>query len=230
MRISRFNARIAPDVAQLGLQAVFLTMTGLCNRDGDEHFNAISSRHQNAIREEFNDERLDCDAILLGFRQLHARIGVSNRKNVASPEALLRLLLKRGSLPRVNLLVDIYNLVSIETRLSLGAHDLKKVEGDVELRLTNGSERFCPLGQTEVQTVRAGEYAYIDGSNEVLCRLEVRQAEKTKLTVDTTDCFFIIQGNPATDEACLRRGTARLVELTRQFCGGEHDIIHAPWI
>ena len=37
-------------------------------------------------------------------------------------------------------------LVSIETRLSLGAHDIERVHGDISLRLAKGDEYFVPLG------------------------------------------------------------------------------------
>jgi DNA/RNA-binding domain of Phe-tRNA-synthetase-like protein len=230
MRDRKFNARMSPEVARLGIKVVFLSIEGLRNRDNDPYFSAIRDQSQNVIKATLDPDFADHDPILAGYRELHAAVEVSSRKNVASPETLLRLLLKRGSLPQINLLVDIYNLVSVETRLSLGAHDLKHVEGDVELRLTSGSERFHPLGQPEAQPVRAGEYAYVDEANDVLCRLEVRQAEKSKITAETTDCFLIIQGNRATDDSLLRTAADRLSELTARFCGGEHRIVLAPWM
>lgn len=229
MAISPFSARVASPVAALGIEAVFVTMHGLCNRGADEQFAAITAARQEAIRASLAIDQIERDPVLAGFRQLHTTVGVSNRKNVASPETLLRLLLKRGRLPHINLLVDLYNLVSIETRLSLGAHDLRNVRGNVELRLTDGSESFHPLGQPEPEPVRPGEYAYVDDANDVLCRLEVRQAQKSKITTETTDCFLILQGNPATDATLLRDATGRLLDGITQFCGGEHEIIHAPW-
>jgi DNA/RNA-binding domain of Phe-tRNA-synthetase-like protein len=107
------------------------------------------------------------------------------------------MLLKHGQLPRINLLVDIYNLVSVKTHLSLGAHDRQKLGGDVHLKLTTGTERFWPIGTNELYPVKPGKYAYVDDDNDIICRLEVRQVEKTKVLPDTTACFFIVQGNPA---------------------------------
>jgi DNA/RNA-binding domain of Phe-tRNA-synthetase-like protein len=156
-------------------------------------------------------------------------VGVSNRKNVASPENLLRWLLKNGELPALNVVVDIYNLVSVRTRLALGAHDMARVTGGITLRLTNGSEGFVPLGSAEAKAVRAGEYAYVDDGNDVLCRLEVRQVEKTKVGPGTTGCFYIVQGNAATPDALIREAAGEVIALTTRFCGGEARMLHAPW-
>jgi DNA/RNA-binding domain of Phe-tRNA-synthetase-like protein len=80
-----------------------------------------------------------------------------------------------------------------------------------------------PLGQSEPETIGAGEYCYVDGSGEVLCRLEHRQCERTKVTVDTTSAFYIIQGNANTSHDMLEQALRRLVELTQRFCHGHED-------
>lgn len=89
------------------------------------------------------------------------------------------------------------------------------------LRLTNGAESFQPLGAPEPEPIKAGEYAYIEDSiNTVICRLECKQVEKTKVTESTTDCFYILQGNARTPRESLHAALNELVELTTQFCGG----------
>ncbi len=97
---------------------------------------------------------------------------------------------------------------------------MTKVEGDVTLRFAAGEERFVPMGQTEPEAVGAGEYCYFDGSGEVLCRLEFRQAEKTKMTEETTSGFFLVQGNPNTPRSLVERTLERMIELVQKFCGG----------
>jgi len=129
-------------------------------------------------------------------------------------------------MPRINLLVDIYNLVSVKTRLALGAHDLSHVRGGVHLRRTTGRERFLPLGASEPKPVRTGAYAYVDDSDEVLCWLEVRQVETTKVTLESRDCFYIIQGNSRVPQEALRSAAEELITLTKRFCGGEARLLH----
>ena len=223
------TARVSPEVAALGIACVFVKADGLRNRPADDAFDRAAEEVTDALLRGLTPEAVNGDPILHGYRRLHERVGATGRKNSASPEALLRGLISRRRLPRVNLLVDVYNLVSVETRLSMGAHDLAHVAGDVVLRLTDGSEQFHPLGSPTSEPVRAGEYAYVDAANDVLCRLDVRQAEKTKITADTTDCLLIVEGNDATDEALLRRATDRLLELAGLYCGGSYQVLRAPW-
>ena len=93
----------------------------------------------------------------------------------------MKLILKRGELAPINPVVDLYNLISIQSHLALGAHDIEYIDGNVNLRLTDGTERFVPIGADgQPEPVKAGEYAYVDDSNEIICHLETRQVEKRK--------------------------------------------------
>ena len=116
-------------------------------------------------------------------------------------------------------------MVSMETRLALGAHDLDRVVGDVTLRITDGSERYVPLGECLPIPVAAGEYSYCDDSNEVLCRLEVRQVNKTATTPKTTRAFFIVQGNEAAPDSYVVDGAQRLVEEITRYAGGSGRVV-----
>lgn len=218
---------LAPEVSALGVEVAILSIGGLRNRRQDPAFDAIFAVATTAMAASMKAEDLACDPILRGFRDLHDAIKRSNNRFVAAPENLLRLLLQRRSAPRVNLLVDIYNLVSMRTRLALGAHDLVNLEGDVALRLARGGEKFHPLGIAAPTSVGPGEYGYFDAA-EVICRMEVRQAEKTKVTEDTTEAFFIMQGNRRTPPPVFREAIDDLVSLTAAYCGGEARLIRMP--
>lgn len=220
---------VSDDVLNLGLKVACLVMEGVQNTEHQPNFDVYLEQQTNQILEEITREDLKNDPVLQGFRLLHERIGCSNRKNIAASENLMKFLIKAGHLPRVNLLVDIYNLVSIKSHLALGAHDINYISGNVHLKMTAGNEGFRPIGNPGPEPVKPGEYAYIDDNNDVICRLEVRQVEKTKVTLDTKDCFYIIQGNPATSPKDLKAAAENLVELTKRFCGGQEHILYKPW-
>ena len=133
----------------------------------------------------------------------------------------------KGNSPQmwVNKMVDINNIISLDSKLTLGAHNIDNVSGNVTLRFTNGTERFVPLGQTEPIPVSPHEYSYIDDSNEVLCRLEIRQVQKT--LVDETACnvFYIVLGNEATSDELLLQTAQQIIDLTTKYSGGEGKII-----
>lgn len=230
MRYESIRFDISDQVLALGVTGAYFTMGRLDIKATDAEFEHLEEGVVSQILPEISIDKIRENRILQGFRQLHEAVGVSNKKNVSSSENLFLTLFKTGSLPNINLLVDIYNLVSIETGLALGAHDLARVSGNIQLKLTSGTEGFLPLGAEEPKPVRPNCYSYIDDENDIICWLEVRQVEKTKTTLATTESFFIVQGNPATDAEYLKTATERLIALIKQFCGGNEKMLYAPWI
>ncbi len=67
-------------------------------------------------------------------RALFHRLGVDPTKTRPSSEALLRRVTQGKGLPRVNLVVDICNLCSLEHQLPLGLYDRDYVRGAVQAR------------------------------------------------------------------------------------------------
>lgn len=226
--MSRPKFTIDEPVRSLGVRGAFAVLSGLDNAAIDEQaMDEWRERLVAELRRTLVPGFVERDPVLAGFRTLHDAVGRSNRRFPSSAEALVGLFLRKGLVPSINPLVDLYNGVSLTTRLSLGAHDLAHVIGDITLRFTTGAERFVPLGAVDPEPVPAGEYCYIDGSGEVLCRLEHRQCERTKVTTATTDCFYILQGNAGTSRELTESTLARLVALTKQFCGGR---LEEAWI
>jgi len=215
-------------VRALGVRGAFAVLSGLDNVAVDAPaMDEWRKRLVAELRRELVPDFVENDPVLAGFRALHDAVGRSNRRFPSSAEALVSLFLRKGLVPSINPLVDLYNGVSLTTRLSLGAHDLAHVRGDITLRFTKGTERFIPLGAADPEPVAPGEYCYIDGSGEVLCRLEHRQCERTKVTAATTDCFYILQGNANTSRELIESTLARLVDLMHRHCGGR---LEESWI
>jgi len=206
--------KFSQEVFDLGVRGEYFNISGMMNRS--------SSDPQVA---EFVQTRLDTtleniDSVLEGFHSLHHKVSAKADKLIASPEGLRNYVKSHGDIPRINGIVDVYNAISLSTGIAVGAHDLAHVEGSITLRLTTGEEGFVPLGMTKLVKVPAGEYSYIDDANDILCRLEVRQVEKTKIVAQTTDAFFIVQGHTGVSANYIS-DTARLLSkaCTRIFGG-----------
>jgi len=71
--------------------------------------------------------------------------------------------------------------------LFAGAHDLDKFAPPATLRLLTGQESFTPLGSDKAVSIVPGEYGYVDAHDRVLCRLDVLQAEFSKVTANTVN-------------------------------------------
>lgn len=75
-------------------------------------------------------------------RQAFRALGKDPSRYRPSSEALLRRVAQGKGLMSVNNLVDINNLVSLDSRLPAGCYDLERVEGALELRVGREGESY----------------------------------------------------------------------------------------
>jgi len=213
-------------VKSLGIRGIYVRIDGVSNKGDNAEFRAWQAPVLEDVRTRLLAlPDIGSDALVGGFRALHAKVGVTSRKIQASPEALYRMVRSRGTLPQVNLVVDIYNTISVKYGLALGAHDIAHIDGNVYLRLTTGSEAFTPIGGEPGKVPESGVFSYIDDANEVICYLDVKQVEKTKVVPESTDVFYVVQGNEVSDFALIKDATDELIEKTIRWCGGKAQVL-----
>jgi DNA/RNA-binding domain of Phe-tRNA-synthetase-like protein len=223
------NLIVADDCFHLGLRAgaiVFrnVRVTALSPAQRAEMADAVA-----AVQARFSSpSAIRADPYVGSFRAILQQVGVNPKKDQPSVEKLMTFAYKHGNLPAINNLVDAYNLVSVRSSCSLGAHDLDRISLPVTLRLLDGSESFTPLGTDRPVPVTAGEYGYVDASNRLLCRLDVLQADFSKVTEATVNALLIVEGTIAHSAQDLRKAFADVMELVTRYCGGTGEIITIP--
>lgn len=203
-------------VLDLGLKIKFVVINGV---DNTKESNYLSSNLEDLINKYKNFD-IENDNVLEGFHKIHEKGNISKRKNIPASENLIRLLKENNNIYSINSLVDIYNTISIDSKLCLGAHDIDKVDGNVTLRFHNGSEIYNPIGDNTSHKVKLNEYSYIDDNNDILCRLEVRQVEKTKVTEASKNIFYIVEGNEETSDEYLLDISKKIIDITTKELGG----------
>lgn len=119
------------------------------------------------------------------WREVFGKMGVKPSKYKSSLEALLRRVFK-DELWNVSNVVDLYDCVSVQNLLPMGAHDLAKLKGDMVLRYGREGEKFLPLGAgSDVVDVDPRNIVYAD-DEKVICWLwnhrDTRDATVTNLT------------------------------------------------
>lgn len=213
------------NVLALGVKIKAVVIEGINNKEISEEYEAWRKEKVASLIEKYKDYDIKADPIIEGFYELHQEVGVPRRKNLPASENLIRLLTKREELISINKAVDIYNILSIESKLCLGAHDIDKVDGNVTLKITDGTEKFLPLGSEELKPVKAGEYSFVDDNNDVVCWLDIRQVDKTKVTEDSKNVLYLIIGNKETKDEDLEKVTNDLISLTTKFASGKATIV-----
>jgi DNA/RNA-binding domain of Phe-tRNA-synthetase-like protein len=222
--------RVSDDCRRLGLRAGAVVFRDVRVAETSDALRAEIALEIEAIRSQFSDgASLRRLPEVVAFRALLAKVGVNPKKEQPSVERLLGHALKRGSLPAINSLVDAYNLISIRSRCSMGAHDLDLFSAPATLRLLTGRETFTPLGKTEPVPVTPGEYGYVDAAERVLCRLDLLQADVSKVTKATRNALLIIEGTTEHAETTLRQAFADAAELIPRHCGGTAEVVAVPW-
>lgn len=212
-------------VLELGVKIKAVIIKGLDNENVSEDYLTWRKNKVQELITKYKDYDIKNDPIIEGFYELHQEVGVPRRKNLPASENLIKLLTKREELVSINKAVDIYNILSIESKLCLGAHDIDKVSGNVSLKITDGTEKFLPLGSEELKPINPGEYSFVDDDNDVVCWLDIRQVDKTKVTESSKNVLYLIIGNKETKDEDLEKVTNDLIELTTKFAGGTAEIV-----
>lgn len=198
--------------ADLGLKAIAFTLHGLNNRAAS----AWLQRRLFELRADFDAER--CLTLQRGFTALRQQIGRRPDALPPSPLALLELYLARGRLPSVSPLIDLSSQWSLNSGLSISAHDLKHLRLPVTLALSRGGESFQVRQNLPPVILPAGEYVYFDGRGQVLSRMESLQSAATAVHADTRSALLIIQGHAQTDSDHLYAVAEGLKADLQEYC------------
>jgi DNA/RNA-binding domain of Phe-tRNA-synthetase-like protein len=89
-------------------------------------------------------------AAILATRASYKMLGKDPARYRGSAEALLRRVIAGKGLPRINNVVDVINLVSVESRLPVGLYDLAHVQGDIVFRAGRAGETYKGIGKYDL--------------------------------------------------------------------------------
>ena len=215
---------VEDDVKKLGVKVLGLKIEDIDNYSLNNDFELWRKNEIEKLIDQYKDYDIKSDSVIEGFYKLHEKVNVPRRKNLPASENLIRLLTKREDLVHINKAVDIYNIISIESKLCLGAHDIDKISGNVTLKITTGKENFIPLGSDGAKEIR-NEYSFVDDDNDIICWLDIRQVDKTKVTEESKNILYLIIGNEENSYEELEQVANKIIDITTKFCGGTATIL-----
>jgi len=127
-----------------------------------------------------------------------------------SAEALLRRLTSGKGMPRINNVVDVINLVSVETRMAVGLYDMAHVEGAIEFRAGRAGETYKGIGKYDLNLAGLPLFADAKGPH----GSPTSDSERTMVTEATTHVLAIIVSLGGA--APLENAINRMKELLEQ--------------
>ena len=155
---------------------------------------------------------------LAAWRRAFRAFGVDPTAYRSAAEALLRRLTKQGSIPSINALVDIGNLVSIRYALPVAVFDQRAVTGGTSVRLATGAETFTDLGSGERESPEPGEVIFVDEAGLVSARRWCwRQSAESASGPATTDVLVTVEGHHAGAADDVEAAVADLEKLLRKY-------------
>ena len=199
--------------------------TGLTNSATTEDDERRLRQSEAHMREMYGSDDVRSLPNVALYREMMSKAGINPNKFQVSVEAMYKRILKGGSLPTINALVDLCNAVSIEEIISLGGHDLADIHENLEVRFSVDGDRFLPFGEMEYEPVEPGELVFTSG-NVVQTRKWVwRQSELGKVTPDSSDIIFQLVGFG--DDPSFINAMNAIEELARHRFGGttQHFVV-----
>ena len=160
------------------------------------------------------------------WRSAYKGFGIKRTSYRSSVERLIKRVLAGQSLPEINGLVDLYNMVSLDEGLCLGCDDLDKIEGDLAFRFSRPGDTFIDMGaeagEDPNDPPKDGEVVYADAAHVLCRRWNWRQDARTASGPETRRAVLTVQSNGAGD---VEQAATRLAASIARECGGESRIV-----
>ena len=153
---------------------------------------------------------------LAAWRRAFRAFGVDPTAYRSAAEALLRRLTKQGSIPSINALVDIGNLVAIRYGLPVAMFDQRTVNGGTTSVSLPAPSPSRTSARASARHPAQGEVIFIDDAGLVSARRWCwRQSAESASGPDTTEVLVAVEGHHDGAEADVTAAVADLEALLR---------------
>ncbi|MFI8228428.1 B3/4 domain-containing protein [Streptomyces sp. NPDC085900] len=208
---------LAPGFTHLAIEA-----HGLVNGPSTEGSSALLDDAARRLAARLDGRAPHEDPHMAAWREVYTAFGSKPSRTRNSAEALAKRALSDAGLPRVNLLVDLYNAVSVAHLIPVGGEDIDRIRGGMRLVRAAGDEDFVTVagGEETVEHPGAGEVVWRDDAGVTCRRWNWRQGPRTRLTEETVSGIFLLEGMAPLPVAELEAAGAELAELLQKFSPG----------
>ncbi|MEV6786838.1 phenylalanine--tRNA ligase beta subunit-related protein [Streptomyces sp. NPDC051098] len=168
---------------------------GLVNSPSTAESSALLDAASARLAERLDGRAPHEDPHMAAWRAAYTAFGSKPSRTRNSAEALARRALADGGLPRINVLVDLYNAISVAHLIPVGGEDLDRIRGGMRLVRATGSEPFVTVagGEETVEHPDAGEVVWRDDEGVTCRRWNWRQGPRTRLTEESVNAIFLLE-------------------------------------
>jgi DNA/RNA-binding domain of Phe-tRNA-synthetase-like protein len=152
---------------------------------------------------------------ILSTRAAYKALGKDPARYRGSAEALLRRVIAGKGLPEINAVVDVINLVSVESRLPVGLYDIDRVNRDIVFRVGRAGESYRGIGKYELNLEGLPVFCDATGPH----GSPTSDSERTMVTGDTKLVLAVIVSFSGSE--LLGRWAQRMIELLQLHASGQ---------
>ncbi|MGW4868475.1 B3/B4 domain-containing protein [Streptomyces chartreusis] len=170
------------------------------------------------------------DPHMAAWREAYTAFGSKPSRTRNSAEALAKRALSEAGLPRINLLVDVYNAISVAHLVPVGGEDIDRIEGGMHLVRATGEEDFVTVagGEQVVEHPDAGEIVWRDEAGVTCRRWNWRQGPRTRLIEETVSGIFLLESLTPMPVADVETAAEELADLLQKFSPDAEIEIRRP--
>jgi len=125
------------------------------------------------------------------WRRAFMRMGLKPTQYRCASESLLRRFRKEGTLPRIHLLIDLCNAISIAFAIPVAVIDVAQVVDGIEVRHATGDERYETFSG-EIEHPGPGEVIFADAARQAHARRWTNRQSGLSAVRDTTSSVLIV--------------------------------------
>jgi DNA/RNA-binding domain of Phe-tRNA-synthetase-like protein len=170
----------------------------------------MEARVQEILRLPFARGVLESPQIV-ATRAGYKALGKDPARYRGSAEALLRRVIAGKGLPQINAVVDVINLVSVESRLPIGLYDGAQVSGDIVFRVGDAGETYKGIGKYDLNLEGMPIFCDALGPH----GSPTSDSERTMVTSETRQVLGILISFSGADG--LDRWAQRMIDLLQRY-------------
>lgn len=151
---------------------------------------------------------------LASWGEVYSRFGAKPNRTPCSAAALRQRVMKNGTMPSINPVVDLYNAVSIRFALPVGGENLDAYVGAPHLTVADGTEPFETVanGEPVTENPLRGEVVWRDESGVTCRRWNWRQGLRTRLAPGNPRMWFVLEALGTMPDDALTAAADMLAE------------------
>ncbi len=150
-----------------------------------------------------------CEAVLSGapecgdvhqapWDEVFQYFGAKPKRTPCSADALRKRVLRDGTMPALDPVVDLYNAISLQYAVPVGGENISAYQGVPRLVVASGTKPFGTVkeGEAAAKYPPQGEVIWCDDAGVTCRRWNWRQELRTRLSVEAQHMWSILESLP----------------------------------